>query len=466
MKQYNKNLLTALIRQDFGSFINKVFTTINPGAEYSKNWHIDLIAEYLELVEQRKIKRLIINMPPRALKSVCVSVAWPAWLLAKNPATRIMSASYSHVLSIKHSMDCRFVLASEWYQKAFPKTKLSRKHNQKSKFMTTENGFRFATSVGGSATGEGGDFLIIDDPHNPTQINSSKFRKRVHEWFDQTFVSRLNDQKNGAIVLVMQRLHNDDLTSHLLASGAWEHLKIPAIASEDICYQAKSKYHFQSGKLLNNQRDSAEYLERLQNQTDPKAFAAQYMQEPVPENYNILSLEDISYWDKLPEKFDYYILSWDTAIKVSENADYSVCTCYGIKENQIFLVAMERAKVSYPDLKQMAEKLIKRYFPRYVLIEDKASGQSLIQDLKNNGAENIIAIKPKLDKITRFAAVVSLFQAAQILLPLKSSFNKVLLNELTNFPTSKNDDIVDSVSQMLEFFKNTKNNRKVRIRIF
>lgn len=153
---YPKKLLHAILRQDLNSFINKVFNTINPGIEYQANWHIELIAEYLQAVQKGDIKRLIIKMPPRPLKSVCIGVAWPAWILGHDPAKSIMSASYSQVLSVKHSLDCRFVLTSDWYNQVFPKTILSKTHNQRSKFMTKDNGFRFATSVGGLATGEGG----------------------------------------------------------------------------------------------------------------------------------------------------------------------------------------------------------------------------------------------------------------------------------------------------------------------
>jgi len=141
------------------------------------------------------------------LKSVCISVAWPAWLLAHDPTKRILAASYSQTLSVKHWLDCRFVLSSDWYNQIFPKTTLSKNHNQKSKFLTTLNGFRFATSVGGSVTSEGGDFLILDAPHNPSHINSPKLRIKAIEWFDQTFLTRLNDKSKGAVIVVMQRLH-------------------------------------------------------------------------------------------------------------------------------------------------------------------------------------------------------------------------------------------------------------------
>lgn len=467
MTNKNDRLLSALIRQDFSSFIHKTFSTINPGAKFLPNWHIDLIADYLEMVRSGEKKRLIINMPPRALKSVCVSVAWPAWLLAKNPAIRIIAASYAQNLSIKHSMDCRFILSSSWYKKLFHQTQLSTKHNQKSKFMTSQNGFRFATSVGGSVTGEGGDVLIIDDPHKPSQINSNKYRQNVCEWFDNTFSSRLNDQNNGVIVLVMQRLHEEDLTNHLMQTGSWDLLKIPAISNEDKYYEGLSKtYHFPKGQLLNANRDNMQYLNDLQQKTDAKTYAAQYMQEPLPSKYNMLSIEDISFYDALPERFEYYIQSWDTAIKVSEKADYSVCTTYGVQKGRLYLIHMLRKKLSYPDLKQTAEKLIERFNPRIVLIEDKASGSSLIQDLKIQDmiGSKIKPVKPKLDKLTRFASTLPMFQSGEILLPIKASFKLALLNELTNFPNSKHDDVIDSISQCVGYFKSQKSKPAARIR--
>ena len=335
---YTEELLHAILRQNFYSFINKVFNTVNPGTEYKSNWHIELIAEYLEAVHNNQIKRLIISMPPRGLKSLCISVAWPAWVLGHDPSKRIMAASYSQVLSVKHSMDCRLVMCSHWYREVFPQTILSSKHNQKSKFLTDMNGFRFATSVGGSATGEGGDFLVIDDPHNPLHINSAKLRNKVIEWFEQVFVSRLNDKKNGAIILVMQRLHTEDLAGHLLQnSGHLEYLKIPARANENMNFYINNKhYEFLAGELLHANRDQNEQLLSLEREIGVQAFAAQYLQEPIPEKYSLLAAEDIHFYELQPHNFDYFIQSWDTAIKTSENADYSVCTCYGVLDNILF----------------------------------------------------------------------------------------------------------------------------------
>ncbi len=461
----DKKLLHTVLRHDFSSFIGKVFHTINPGAEYQANWHIDLIADHLEAVRNGSIKRLIINMPPRALKSVCVSVAWPAWLLGLDSTKRVMAASYSSTLSVKHSMDCRLVLSSDWFTELFPQTKLSKKHNQKSKFLTTNNGFRFATSVGGSATGEGGDILIIDDPHNPTQINSLKSRNKVIEWFEQTFVTRLNNKNTGAIVLVMQRLHEDDLAAHLISSGGWELLKIPAISNKDKTYVIGNKnYQYFKGEMLNEKRDQLLFLNNIEREIGTRNYAAQFLQSPLPSNMSLLKLEDIIYYEELPSQFDYYILSWDTAIKVSEKSDYSVGTCWGVISNKYYLINMIRKKMTYPDLKIAVEKEIEKFKPKYILIEDKASGQSLIQDLSLLGHNNIKPIKPKQDKVTRFASVIPIFQAGRVLLPNKPSLNRELIKELTNFPNSKNDDIVDSVSQFLNFTKEINSKPIARVR--
>lgn len=465
MKNHNKKLWQALVRQDFSSFIGKVFQTVNPGTAYEDNWHINLIADYLEAVRAGNIRRLIINMPPRALKSVCVSVAWPAWILAKTPEKRLMVASYSSILSVKHSLDCRFVMESEWYKRLFPGTILSKKHNQKSKFLTSCNGFRFATSVGGSATGEGGDILIIDDPHNPTHINSPKLRNKAIEWFEQSFVTRLNNKNTGAIILVMQRLHEHDLAGYLLAKGGWELLQIPAITDEDLHYQISGKnYFYPAGELLNIKRDKIEFLRNLEQEIGCKNFSAQFLQRPLPSNIALLALEDMSFYDSVPAILDYYILSWDTAIKISDSSDYSVCTCWGYSGGQYYLVDMRKEKLTYPELKNQAESYLRKYKPRYTLIEDKASGQSLVQDLILAGHNGITAIRPRQDKITRFCACVPSIQAGKVLFPKKARLKHDLLSELLYFPNSRHDDIVDSVSQFINFIKEYSYNRPPSIR--
>jgi predicted phage terminase large subunit-like protein len=451
------SMLRALLKNNFPAFLHKAFKTINPARAYIHNWHLKIIASYLEKVRQGQIKRLIINMPPRALKSVCVSVAFPAWLLAHNPAIRIIVASYCQTLSVKHSLDCRFVINSPWYRSLFKQTKLSRLHNQKSKFLTTENGFRFATSIGGSTTGEGGDVLIIDDPHNPTYIYSEKMRYKAIEWYEQTFASRLNDQNNGAIILVMQRLHEHDLTGHLLskANNSWKLLTIPAIADQN--YEFDS-YVFKEGQALYS--NLYEYFNNLSAEIGIENFSAQYLQKPINNNSSIIAFKDLKFYNESPV-YNFTIQSWDTAIKVDKNSDYSVCTTWGVQDNRYFLLHVFRDKLTYSELKKEVLKLAERYKSQSILIEDKASGQSLIQDLKIETNLHVIAVRPKLDKITRFSSCTPYFYQGRVLLP--ENKYAYMLEELTTFPHSRNDDIIDSISQFLNYMK-TYNSKMVRIR--
>ena len=290
-------------------------------------------------------------------------------------------------------------------------------------------------------------------------------RNRVIEWFEQTFITRLNDKKNGAIVLVMQRLHQEDLSAHLQSSNGWEVLKIPALAPKDIEYNF-GKFHkiYKEGEILDNIRDTQDFLQNLEREIGSRNYAAQFLQEPLPANYNLLSSNNIHYFEKLPGKFDFFVHSWDTAIKTSETSDYTVGTVWGIIQNKYYLVQMIRKKLTYSDLKNEIHKQIHKYKPRFVLIEDKASGQSLIQDLKISGFNNIKAIKPSLDKITRFASVIHLFESGIVLLPAQAAFSRIITSEITNFPNGKHDDIVDSISQFLNFIKQQNGNNLLQIR--
>jgi predicted phage terminase large subunit-like protein len=457
MMQISK-LIEEAVKINFSCFIHKCFETINPGIEYQPNWHIDLIAEKLEAVREGKIKRLIINMPPRALKSVCVSVAWPAWLLGISPTCRIIVASYSQVLSIKHSLDCRSIMESSWYKEMFPNTRLSNKHNTKSKFLTTDFGFRFATSVGGSITGEGADYLIIDDPHNPTHIHSKRQREKVKTWYEQTFATRLNDKKKGAIILVMQRLHEGDLAGILLASSKrWQHLKLPAIAKELQEFELNGKKHvFRPGELLHSIREEIAELNDIEEELGSHNFAAQYLQEPISNHSSLLKREDIIFYNELSE-FEYIVQSWDTAIKVTSSSDYTVCTTWGVQQNKYYLIDMLRAKYEYSELKRTIIHQAEKYRPKLLIIEDKASGQSIIQDLVIETNIHIKKYKPVKDKITRFAATIPYFESGRILLSKNAVWVSVFLEELMAFPNSQNDDIIDSVSQFIDVIKNHKN---------
>jgi predicted phage terminase large subunit-like protein len=451
-------LLQAILRCDLKSFIHKVFHTINPGMEFHNSWYIDSIAQYLEEITRKGGQRLIINIPPRCLKSISISVAWPAWLLGIAPSKRIIVASYSQNLSTKHSLDCRAIIQSLWYQELFPKTIISQ--CQKNKFTTTQFGFRIATSVGGSITGEGADILIVDDPHNPTHIYSEKIRKQAIDWFQQTFLTRLNDPQKGSVAIVMQRLHSQDLSGHLLQKGNWSLLKIAAIAKErQILNSGEKSYVIEQNSLLDETRLPHDLLEKIEQQIGSTNFKAQYLQEPEERFAGMLKLEEIKFYDQLP-CFEEIYQSWDTAIKVNSESDYSVATTWGVFQNRYYLIDFICQKLEYSYLKKSVVDMAKKWLPKMILIEDKGSGQSLIQDLKLENIYNIAPQKPKLDKITRFALILHFFMLEQVLLPQKSAWSQQVIEQLTSFPFTKHDDIVDSVSQFLNYIKITNSSNK------
>ncbi len=444
-----------LLKADFPTFIGKTLSTVDPAATYQPNWHINVIAEYLEAIRRKEINRLIINLPPRSLKSVCVSVAWPAWLLGHSPQSRIIAASYAASLSIKHSLDCRLTLNSPWYKQLFPDTRLSRDQNEKHKFVTTQRGSRFATSVGGSVLGEGGNYLIIDDPINPTQAMNRDLRNHVNRWFEHTFATRLDDKKKGAIILVMQRLHEHDLSGYLLGKNHWEHLCIPAIAPQPMHYRMGTVSKFRhEGELLHEAREDDVLIERAKIELGSNAFAAQYQQQPIPEEGGMVKMAWFKRYQTLPDSIERRVQSWDTAIKSGNHHDASVCLTFAQCKECSYLMDVQIMRLEYPDLKKTVYELAERVKPDVILIEDRASGQQLLQDIRRETMLPVIGMSSQKDKVTRFGAVSALIEAGRLYLPENAVWLADFKNEISAFPNGNHDDQVDALTQYLDWLRN------------
>jgi len=228
----DSRVLDAILRQDLASFVAKVFATLNPGQVYDPNWHIHVICWQLMCMYQGKSHRLIVNVPPRSLKSTIISVAWCAWRLGHDPTLRIICASYESGLAAKFSNDTRRVMESDWYKRLFPGARIDARKNTETEFQTTRGGGRLAVSVGGALTGRGGDILIIDDPLRAQDAMSEAARGRVNDWLPSTALSRLDNPERSEIIVVAQRLHVDDLCGRSLKSSeSWRLLMIPAMAN-------------------------------------------------------------------------------------------------------------------------------------------------------------------------------------------------------------------------------------------
>ena len=465
MNAFDRRDLEVALRYNLPSFIQRSFQTVVPAAEYLDNWHIDAIAWHLQQCFDGRIKRLIITVPPRNLKSICASVAFPAWVLGRDPTRRIICASYANELTAKHARDCRTVMESDWYRSVFPGTRLNPKKLAELDFETTRQGYRYGTSLGGALTGRGGNFVIVDDPIKPGDAMSDVKRESVKQWFDGTLYSRLDSKKDDVIIIVMQRVHVDDLVGHVLEKDAgWVHLDLPAIADADQAVPSGpgEVHHRRAGEILHPDREPLEVLEQIKAEMGTLAFSAQYQQRPVPVEGNLVKWSWFRVYAYPPaHNHDGRVIqSWDTASKAGELNDYSVCTTWLKKGDDFYLLDVLRERLDYPHLKMRVIDMARRFAAHSVLIEDKGSGLQLIQDLQfQKTGVRPISITPEADKITRMSSQSAQIEAGHVILPESAPWLDEFKAEIMAFPNGRFDDQVDSLSQFLGWVEYYKRNR-------
>jgi predicted phage terminase large subunit-like protein len=446
--------LGAVLRGDFQSFLHRSVLTLNPGSDFLPNWHIDAIAYQLDRVRRGEITRLVINLPPRNLKSIMSSVAFPAFILGHDPRRRVICISYGADLAEEHAKNCLAVMQSDWYRAAFPGTRILRP--SATDIRTSMRGFRKATSVGGALTGFGGDLFIIDDPQKPVDVQSQSLRDQLNQWFSNTLISRLDSKELGAIVIVMQRVHLHDLTGYLQeSSGGWTVLDLAAIAEADERIAiGNGQFHFRrAGEALHPRHESLETLNSIRREMGFH-FDAQYQQSPVPPGGAMIRREWLCYYDVLPERtYDMDVIqSWDCASKDGAQNSWSVCTTWlVVNKRDYYLIDLTRGRYEYPRLRETALALAERYKPTTILIEDASTGLALAQELKNAGRYCVEAVPVTRDKATRLYVQTHRFEAGHIFLPRWAAFMADLLAELLTFPQSKHDDQVDSITQALAY---------------
>ena len=445
-------------RRSLKAFTKASWDTIEPGVPFLNNWHIDAINEHLQAVIEGDIKRLIINIPPRHMKSLSTAVILPAWAWTRDPSMKFLYASYAASLSIRDSTKCRRLIESPWYKAHFPDIKLTDDQNQKSRFENTSSGYRLATSVGGAATGDGGDIVLIDDPASSSDAQSSAMRTSVMEWWDQTMQTRLNDPKTGAFIIIAQRLHEQDLCGHILSQelgNDWDHLMLPARYEIGHPTPVRSSLGFtdprtKEGDLLWPDRMDEKTVSNLEQSLGSYAAAGQLQQRPSPKGGGILKAEWWVPWesDDLPD-IEYVLQSYDTAFSTKETADYSARTTWGVfkMNGQMNAIVLEMwyDRVSYPDLRKMAQDSYEEWQPDTILIEKRASGQSLLQDLRQSGLP-VLAYNPDRDKQARAHASSALLEDGRIFFPKNKKWAKTLIDTCAQFPKG-HDDLVDTCTQ-------------------
>lgn len=446
-----------LLRQDLYAFVQAAFPLVSGGAMLMPNWHIEAITYALTRVMAGEIKRLIITVPPRNLKSICTSVALPAYVLGHDPTRRVICVSYSEALSRKHANDCRALMRSPLYRRVFPRTHISSEKDTELEFMTTSRGFRLATSVGGTLTGRGGNLIIIDDPLKPQDAYSESAREQLKQWYGNTLLSRLDNKAEDPIIIVMQRLHVDDLVGHLLEqNGYWTVLNLPAIAETEELIPLNPAWNFRRvpGHVLHPEREPRPVLEELKQAMGSVDFAAQYQQEPVPPTGHMVNWSWFRFYDSSPvyRAGDRIILSWDTAMSAGQLSDYSVCTVMLVRRDSVYILDLIRERLDYPSLRRRVLDLYaqwRRVCPNLVLlIENKGSGMSLIQELRGMNLHPL-PVDPHGDKVMRMHGQTARIEAGAVFLPLHARWLDEFRREVLSFPHGRHDDQVDALSQGL-----------------
>jgi len=451
-----RRLSQALQRMHLIFFLLPVFAMLHPGAPPLRlAWHLFAMCHALEEAAAGRKRRLVINVPPRHLKSITASVALVAWLLGRNPSLKIMVATYSESLAREHSQNCRMVMESAWYQRLFPKTRLQQGGNRQLDFRTTAGGGRRAISVTGSATGFGADIIILDDCMKADDINSDAVREELNRWYVNTLLPRLNSKKAGVIISIQQRLGEDDLTARMLEKGA-HHLCLPAVAekAERIAIGFGRIWPRVQGDLLDSQREDQATLDEMRRQIGPYVFAAQYQQNPVAPEGNIIRIEKFRrYAARIPRGSCARIVqSWDTGMSSDPRSDFSVGTTWGYRDGRYYLLHVVRQRLDYPDLRDIVVHEARRFAADKILIEDAGSGKLLLQELSR--------MKPRMplhacsaadSKIERMTGQLGQIEDGLVWLPDDAPWLDAFISELRAFPYGRHDDQVDSLSHFLRF---------------
>ncbi|MHA6724189.1 phage terminase large subunit [Sphingomonas sp. RS2018] len=444
-----KAVLPALIRQRFDVFLRFAFRELAGNREFTPAWHIDAIERQLHLLDSREITQLIVTMPPRHLKSIVISVAWVAWILGREPQSKFTCASYDLDLAEKHARDCLKIIDSAWYRSAFPNMRLTKRAVLD--FETYAGGGRLSTSVGGGVTGRGGDWIILDDPMKGDEALSDTVRAKTKDWFFNTLRSRADDDKTRYII-VMQRLHEEDLAGYLLRQGGWEELRLSAIATRDeVIPLLGGRVHYRrEGYPLTPSRQSLAYLKRRQAE-DPYVFAAQYQQDPIGRIGAFVMPDWFKTYDE-PPWTGHVAQSWDTAVKATVRSDWSVGITARFYQGRWYILDVFRERVEFSDLYAAVRASCTKYKVEHLLIEDASSGAQLIERLRREMGPNdpyAVAVTPTGEKVARFEAQASRIKDGQVVLPRTAPWLHEFLAEVTRFPGGGKDDQADALAQLL-----------------
>lgn len=458
-------------RKSFAIFARDAWHVIEPGRPYVGGWHLDAIAEHLEAVSQGHIKKLLVNMPPRHGKSSYIDVLWSVWLLLNQPSIRLLCGSYALNLATRDNLKARRLIQSNWFQDRYSNVfQITKDQNAKMKFETDQLGYRMVTSVGSGTTGEGGDYLLLDDPHNIDEKESPAKREAALDWFNNTWSSRLNDQQTGAMVVVAHRIHEQDVSGHILETnedGEWIHLNLPAEyeeASPCRTYWPGGSWQdprVLEGELLWPERFPRDVIEKAKKRHGVYGYTSLYQQRPVPpgggtfkrKHERLFSITRDAFilhtprGDKAVAKDDCELfLTVDPAISEEQSADFMVIQTWAktpIKD--LLLLNCHRGRWSHKEQQDEVEEQFNDWNNDFAAVETVAYQHALFQDLIDKGV-TCKPFKPHKDKVTRASNAAIWQENGKIYFLQGAPWLEDLRTELYKFPKTSHDDQVDALS--------------------
>lgn len=465
------------LQADFSAFVKAAWPILEPGNELSWSWHYDLMAEYLTLAADKKLRRLIINIPPRTLKSILVSVMFPVWVWTRTPSASFVSSSYADKLATEHSVKRRRLIESDWFKRIWgDRIWLQKDQNEKTKFQNNYQAQMIATSVGGTATGMGGNFLLVDDGLKPDEIASEPAITSLHTWFDNTWRSRLNNPAEDVMIIIEQRTGELDLTGHcvegdklLVNAGEkpeWTHLNLPAEADEEAVDKTTMMQKFvfplsgrikvrPLGDVLQPDRFPPEVIAAWKVRR--LIWATQYQGRPSPLGGNMIKRSEVMYYggrdpdtgdldEGLPAKFDFILVSVDAAFKDLKTSDYVCVGTIGVVGRKRYIIEVVNKHLDSKATETEAKRQRTKYASNVVIIEDKANGPAIIKEMRRS-VPGVVAIEPEGGKISRFFAVCGEWQAGDWYVDRNAAWCEPFVDNITKFPGVKNDDQSDMMSQ-------------------
>lgn len=464
---------SELYKKSFYDFSLDAFKTLHNGQELIPNWHIKLLCDRLQVEAERIVnggergKHLLINVPPRTLKSELVNVFFSVYCWILKDSIQFISSSYSASLSIVLSTQSRRLIESDWFIEHFPDIKLSKDENTKSRFTTTNGGLRYSTSTGGTVTGMGGDVIVIDDPQNPQLARSEVERENANRFFNETLRSRLNNPDKGIFIVIMQRLHENDMTGMLLEKEPhnWEHICLPAELSDNVKPIELQELYIDG--LLFPQRLSKSVLDGFRIGLGSYGYSGQYSQLPSPSEGGIFKGAWFNTIKELPNNLKLDQLKWDfyldTAYTNKQENDATAMLCAAFHNNELYIREVRAVRMEFPELIKEIQNftILNGYSNRSrIYVEPKASGKSIVQMLKRSTGLNIMEDKPPTqDKISRASSISAFVESGRVSM-LDGRYIDNFLNELKAFPNGSHDDMVDVLIMAID--RNTNRRKKVR----